>query len=311
MALLQGVMRDLGNTLDSMGGYTAQAADRANSVSQASQSAQGAFNQRSADNANALNQSNLAAQYNYNAAQAASANQFTSDMWDKAADFNKKAWMATAMENQRQWQQSADFNKEMWQKEADYNSAEAQKNREFQQKMSDTQITRAAKDMKRAGLNPILAIQNGAGIPGGSTASVGGSSISGIGISPTSMGSAQGIAAQGGLLGSNTASESNFTGQMEYMSGMLGIGSALINSLSSALDASDALGSYGSLGEKVGKGISDIFFDPLDEDVKEIGGKLYQKASNALEKGIDKVKSWMNGNNKKNDQRRSNDKRFH
>lgn len=53
-----------------------------------------------------------------------------------------------------------------------FNSAEAAKNREFQERMSNTSFQRGMKDMKLAGLNPILAYQKGgASSPGGSTAS--------------------------------------------------------------------------------------------------------------------------------------------
>lgn len=302
------ITRALGNATSDFGNYSAKAASNANAVSRASQAAQGQFNQASVDNANSLNQNNMISQYDFNAAQAASANEFTSQMWDKAADFNRKAWIATALENQRQWQQSADYNREMWQKEADFNSYEAEKNRNWQKMMSDTQITRAAEDMKRAGLNPILAIQNGAGIGSGATASVGGSSMSGIGMNPTSMGSAQGIAAQGGLLGANSASEGNYVGQMEYMGGLLGLLSALINSGSSAVSQYGTLGDIASnvtdyIEEGIGYGFND-----LKKGVKNVvnnvfyktGDKL-QKASDKLERAItkEKINSYKNKNNLK------------
>lgn len=54
-----------------------------------------------------------------------------------------------------------------------FNADEAQKNRDFQEQMSNTQYTRAAADMKNAGLNPILAAGSSAGNLSGSAASIG------------------------------------------------------------------------------------------------------------------------------------------
>lgn len=59
-----------------------------------------------------------------------------------------------------------------------YNSAEALKDREFQERMSSTAYQRAVEDMKKAGINPILAYaQGGASTPGGSGATITGASM--------------------------------------------------------------------------------------------------------------------------------------
>lgn len=51
-----------------------------------------------------------------------------------------------------------------------YNAAEAQKNRDWQEMMSNTAYQRAVKDMKAAGINPILAAGSAASTPQGSFA---------------------------------------------------------------------------------------------------------------------------------------------
>ena len=59
-----------------------------------------------------------------------------------------------------------------------YNSAEALANRNWQEHMSSTSYQRAVEDMKKAGLNPILAYANGgASTPGGSGATITGASM--------------------------------------------------------------------------------------------------------------------------------------
>lgn len=188
--------------------YSAKAASRANSVSAWSQQQQGNFNQGSADNANMLGNERLAGQYAYNSAGAQDANAFTEMMWNKAADFNTNM-----------------FNRQM-----EFNAEEAQKNREWQEHMRNTAYQAARKDMEAAGLNPILAVMNG-GIQTGS----GGGAAASVGM--PNMSSAQGAQASGGLLNGISASEGNFSGQMEYMGGILGLLSAGINGISSAVQA--------------------------------------------------------------------------
>lgn len=217
----------IGSAVESIGTYSAKAAAQANAISRSAQSAQGAFNQQSADTANALNQNAMASQWAFNSGQATAANLNQIGMWQTAADWNE----------------------EMWERQAAFNREEAEKQRAWQEQMANTQYQRAVNDMSKAGLNPILAVTGGGvgtGVPGGATASVGGAQMS----------SAQANMASGGLLGANSASESNFMGQMEQMSSTLALIGAIFSGLSSA---SDAAGGLGTVGEEILNGASDMF----------------------------------------------------
>ena len=76
-----------------------------------------------------------------------------------------------------------------------YNSAEAQANRDWQEHMSSTAYQRAVEDMKKAGLNPILAFANGgASTPGGSAGTISGASM---GLASSS---ALGVSRSGGFV---------------------------------------------------------------------------------------------------------------
>ena len=84
-----------------------------------------------------------------------------------------------------------------------FNSTEAMKNREWQEHMSNTAYQRAVEDMKKAGLNPILAFQNGgASTPGGSAGTISGASMG----APSA--SALGVSRASGFVPNSYSSES-------------------------------------------------------------------------------------------------------
>lgn len=221
-------LNNVGNTIASAvrqaATHSARAASTANGVSFASQNAQGEFNQQSANIANGLGTDRTIGQYEFNSGQAASANAFTQAMWNQAANYNTEAW-----------ERAAAWNEAMMERQMEFNHNEAALNRQWQQQMAETNYQRAVADMEKAGINPILAsggVSVGSG--GGSAASVGAPTMG-----SSQMGGANGAMANGGLLNGVAASEGNFSGQMEYMAGWLGLIAAAVDGIGTALKVFD------------------------------------------------------------------------
>lgn len=83
-----------------------------------------------------------------------------------------RAWSAAMAD--LAWQRDM----EAFEKQMDFNREEAKKQRDWQAKMANTIYTRSVKNMREAGINPILAFRmglSGADVGSGATASLGGS----------------------------------------------------------------------------------------------------------------------------------------
>lgn len=204
------------------------------------------YSAQAASRANGVSAAAQRAQGNFNQASANNANSLGTDRIAQQYAFNA-AQAASA--NQ--------FSSDMFERAMAFNAEEAQKNRDWQERMMSTSYQRAVVDMEKAGLNPILAVTGG----GISTGSGSGSAAS--------ISAPTGQAASGGLMNGVSASEGSYTGQMEYMGGMLGLLSAAISGISSAMSA---MGGMGKFGESLAGSLSGIF-DAYKEG--NSNGKLY------------------------------------
>lgn len=184
-------------------GKTASAANTANNWSLKGQQNAMGFNASQSAAANALNTAYLQSQQAFNDYQAALANQTQQDTWNKTAE---------------------------------YNSTEAQKNRDWQEYMSSTAYQRAVKDLRAAGLNPILAAMNGgASMGNGATAT---------------QGNISAAMASSGLQSGAMNSVGGFQGIMENTSGALAIAGAIADGFRNISNAFGLAGE-GGIGNKV------------------------------------------------------------
>lgn len=140
-----------------------------------------------------------------------------------------------------------------WKTAADYNAAQAQAQRAWQEYMANTQYQRAVEDMKKAGLNPILAASNGIG-----GAAIGSGAAASMSAPETFMGTSLAEQNSAGTTNSNSESHGQGSSWSHSESGLATGLKLMGEAISAALAAQNSANTFNftikGLEKLIGKG---------------------------------------------------------
>lgn len=181
----------------------------------------------------------------------------------------------------------------------DFNEREAEKQRQWEADMANTIYTRSVKNMREAGINPILAFRmglSGANVGSGATASVGGSPSAPLAQNFMDSWSASSSYSHGAGEGASSGNGSSWgSGWSNSEQGIVTALQALGGMADTAIDAINAGNTLDALNNMAGG-------NPITNWGNSVGEQIKDKVKNGVNNFLDKVqeKAQNYSNSKKN-----------
>lgn len=208
--------------------------------------------------------------------------QNASQSWSQSGTDAMSARQWSALMADIAWQRDL----EAYQMQMDFNSEEAQKMRDWQTEMANTIYTRSVKNMRQAGINPILAANmglTGASVGSGATASIGGAPSAPLAQSfmdSWSASSANGWGMSNGESHGNSwnSSENGLATALTALGSMV---SGALGALSSGMKIDFSLEGLESLVDKT----YSPWVDDTVQDIKNIGENVKDKIQDIFKLG--------------------------
>lgn len=222
---------------------------------------------------------------------------------------NSSSWSQSGTDamSARQWsalQAEIAWNRDMqaFEQQMAFNAEEAQKQRDWQEQMANTVYTRSVKNMREAGINPILAANmglSGAAVGSGATASIGGAPSAPLAQSFMDSWSASNAIAQGNSesMGSSwNSSENGLVTALSALGNVIGNALSMVTSGSNINLTLDLLKDEQAREEqrkRTNEAVRNKDYESKDYPHNPGSGQPTKESIDATKNIIDKVTGWV------------------